>query len=1096
MKGSLYMNDQLLKSLNKKQYIAIIKSQEYKQLLTQMSKRIIQYSKTAPNEATIESFFDSELFMIFRNIFEPIGFTYNPIKEKAISTERHITKGRADTAVGTFIIEFKRPLTLDSSISQKNAIEQISEYLNGLENDTPNDTPIVGFITDGLKGCFVNKSDGVINVEPFQPISYAILDKIIQNIIFLSLTALNSKNLVDSFCNPPTNDGVAFGLLNALYSGLNNMTDKTKMLFTEWQELFNLAHDDTSKQQAIINRKTALGNLVGEQFSNNDNEYKALFALQTAYAIIIKIIAYRIVSQVRYNSSLVDFETLKSQPSDALRVHLADLEEGAIFRAYGIANLLEGDFFSWYCTPEQWSSQIANKILEVFGILSLYADKAVLNKVERSQDFFKALYEVMMPSAVRHSLGEYYTKKWLAREVVDEAIELANKSNWRGIDPCCGSGTFVTVMIDKILHQLQDSDKDKILTSILHRVKGIDLNPVAVLTARVNYFINISHLLQDNREIEIPIYLGDSSYFPKRIRFDNVNCLEYTINTLYKPINIVVPESIIKDSLCFSKVMTNVELHIKNEDIQSAYNTLLSLVEDSDVTNPVKEKLHSLATELVELERKGWNGIWVRIITNFLTTANLGKFDIIVGNPPWVDWKNLPSVYRERIKALCISRKLFSGDKLVGGINLNICALITNISAENWLDANGVLAFLMPEPLLFQQSYEGFRNLFLSDDKKLYFCKFTNWTKSGHPFKPVTQKFITFFISQKQQDYTSGINTDWYILNKDKKPDGIEELDVSDYFTKKTTIMAVCNERKNAFSYIENPTQLKKFKAIAGMSYYIGREGIEFYPQELMVFNLSGLPGIESCTALKNIQVKNSKYHVPQLDVLLETEFLHPLIKGVDIQPFHINISGNIVPFPYDKNTPKVPINIIELTKRAPQMARFYRRYKKLLLEQTKYNDRIIGKESEFYALARVGAYSFAEHYVVFRDNTKWRAAVISTIDTAWGGIKRPLFQNHAVSICEDINKNYITLDEAHFICGILNSPIVASYVMRSSDSRSFPIRPRISIPKFDSRIKSHIQIANLSKEAHKNFESSAIMARILQQLDKLYLDICGYIVA
>ena len=49
------------------------------------------------------------------------------------------------------------------------------------------------------------------------------------------------------------------------------------------------------------------------------------------------------------------------------------------------------------------------------------------------------------------------------------------------------------------------------------------------------------------------------------------------------------------------------------------------------------------------------------------------------------DWKNLPEGYRERIKSLCIDRMLFSGDGITGGINLNICALISNVSAENWL---------------------------------------------------------------------------------------------------------------------------------------------------------------------------------------------------------------------------------------------------------------------------------------------------------------------------------------------------------------------------------------------------------------------------
>jgi hypothetical protein len=1085
------MDATLLGILKEKQFIAIIKSAEYKQLLSQMCLRIVKSSKNAPNEATVEFYFESELFSFFRNVFGHIGFSYSPIKEKVIATERHTAKGRADTVSGAFILEFKQPSTLNTSSDKSKAVEQISEYIEGLENK--NDTPVIGFISDGIIGCFVTKSNGVIHAEPFLSLTGDVLDRVVQNIISLNLIALSSKNLVDSFCNPPENDGVAFGLLNALYSALSKMADKTKMLFIEWKELFNLAHDDTSKQQAILNRKESLGNLVGERFSDNNNEYKALFALQTAYAVIVKIIAYRVVSLVRYSNAFADFEVMKLQPHDAMRVHLAELEEGAIFRQYGIANLLEGDFFSWYCTTEQWTPEIAERIIEIYSILSQYADKAVLNKTEQSQDFFKALYEVMIPSAVRHSLGEFYTKKWLARKVVKDALELASIDEWRGIDPCCGSGTFLTAMIDIILHEYKDSDVDTVLNAVLHRVKGIDLNPVAVLTARVNYFINISHLLQDNREIEIPVYLGDSSYLPVKVQFDGVNCLEYVITTLQQPINIVVPESIVKDSLSFSNVMTSIEVHIKNEDIKSAYDALLSLVTEADATDLVKKELYKLSTELIELERKDWDGIWARIISNFLITANLGRFDIIVGNPPWVDWKNLPSGYREKIKALCISRKMFSGDRLVGGISLDICALIANVSAENWLSDNGILAFLMPEKLVLQQSYEGFRNLFLSDERKLYFRKFSNWTKSGHPFSPVTEKFYTYFISHIPLDYADGVETEWFVLKKGKRIEGIEELDISEFYTQDKKLMATCHSTRNVFTRIDNHTQIAKFQAIAGSSDYIGREGIEFYPQELMVFTLSGLPTKKECTALINIQVKKSKYRVPQKPILLETEYLHPLIKGVDIIPFHVNISGNIVPFPYNSQTPRVPISISTLAKHAPNLARFYQANIEMLLAQSNYSDRIIGKNSEYHALARVGAYSFAKNYVVFRDNSKWGAAVIANINTSWGGVKRPVFQNHAVSICEDRFGNLISLNEAHYICGILNSPIASQYTIQSSDSRSFPIRPRIAIPKYNPKSKIHLRIVALSKRAHKYYDSTDVLAQILDELDELYLNLAGY---
>lgn len=278
--------------------------------------------------------------------------------------------------------------------------------------------------------------------------------------------------------------------------------------------------------------------------------------------------------------------------------------------------------------------------------------------------------------------------------------------------------------------------------------------------------------------------------------------------------------------------------------------------------------------------------------------------------------------------------------------------------------------------------------------------------------------------------------------------------------------------------------------SIAGESQYIGREGIEFYPQEMMIFEESGLPSTSTCTSLKNIQIKKAKYHIPQTVELLETKYLHPLIKGVDISPFHIELSGYIVPFPYDDRDTRLPIKLDELVHTAPKLAAFYQKHKDLILAQTSYNERIIGKEGEFYKLARVGAYSFAKNYVVFRDNTKWGAAVISSIDTSWGGKKRPLFQNHAVSICEGSDGHFITFEEAHFICGIMNTPVAFHYILNSSDSRSFPISPRIFIPKYDKNNSIHREISKLSKIAHKKYNDDKAISKILNQLNDLYLDI------
>ena len=60
-------------------------------------------------------------------------------------------------------------------------------------------------------------------------------------------------------------------------------------------------------------------------------------------------------------------------------------------------------------------------------------------------------------------------------------------------------------------------------------------------------------------------------------------------------------------------------------------------------------------------------------------------------------------------------------------------------------------------------------------------------------------------------------------------------------------------------------------------------------------------------------------------------------------------------------------------------------------------------------------------------------------------------------------------------------------YMMQSSDSRSFPIRPRIYIPKYDEYNKIHRGIVRLSKQAHEVYNNTEKMKVIVQEINDLY---------
>ena len=100
------------KTLEKKKLEFLLGSKEYKETLKEVCLDIIKGSESADNEATVVSVFELEIFTLIKEV---LGLKYYPEKEKSVSTERHVAKGRIDSKVGALVIEFKQPSSFNTS---------------------------------------------------------------------------------------------------------------------------------------------------------------------------------------------------------------------------------------------------------------------------------------------------------------------------------------------------------------------------------------------------------------------------------------------------------------------------------------------------------------------------------------------------------------------------------------------------------------------------------------------------------------------------------------------------------------------------------------------------------------------------------------------------------------------------------------------------------------------------------------------------------------------------------------------------------------------------------------------------------------------
>ncbi len=1072
-----------LPKLRAKLISAALRDHDFQVLLSEALDEIRSAAKTAPNEATIESVFERVLYSLLKQI----GLAFAPEKESSIATKRHVGKGRADSRIGALIIEFKHRSALRTKSGQQQAVAQLSEYAVSISKEIG--TQVRGVITDGDKYFELSAENGEIKSQTgYVTLSKATLFRFVHQVHALQLTALTPKNLVQDFARADF-EGAIFDSARVLEQEMTGgeESDKTRMLRLEWEAMFKLAHDDTSQQLRIQERRQILAEIFRKTIGSAKAEYRALFCLHTAYAITLKLMAFRVVCDLRFGSSQYNFKDFQDAKGTALRSLCSRLEDGEVFRELGILNLLEGDFFSWYADKKQWSSQIAECVRQLMQILARYEDVESVFATTDALDLFRELYEACVPQVVRASFGEFHTPYWLAQKVMDAAKPTGK---WTALDPCCGSGTFIIAAIARIRKELHGKPPSTILENIRVRVAGFDLNPLSVLTTRISYFIHISDLLPDTLEdLVIPVYLGDASYVPEIRMIKGVRCLTYKLRTLQGDLDISLPESMARTTHTFIKRMRDVESHIGSFDANAAADTLIDLLKIGERNDDVIGAIKSMCQQLAELERKGWNGIWARILSNFLATACLPKFSCIVGNPPWIDWKNLPEKYREKIKSLCIDRGLFSGAGRTGGINLNICALITNVTSVNWAEDDGFIAFLMPRELANQASYEGWRTTGPGPGKTI--LELHDWSNAGHPFDPVKEDFMTFVMGPDALSKPE-IPVIQYQRKKEVRTSAKQWKTVSEAESNLTVRNAWASPLipgSTALTIASTKAELQEMRLVAGKSAYIGREGIEFYPQELLLFRYVGPGPKKGLVIVENIQVSKSKYPIPPRKRPLEEEFLFPLVKGPNIESFRLNDTTLLVPFPYDKTDPYRPIDEKSLGSRARFLCAYYKEHAEVINAQTKFSDKIRGANpGAFYGLARTGPYSFQDTYVAFRDNTKWRACVVGPTKTPWGTTRRMLFQNHAVSMCERTTGGYITETEAHYICAVLNAPSVEHFINHSSDNRSFKIRPPVHLPLFEAGDPLHRELARLSRTAHTD---PANRESIRTKIDKVYLTLC-----
>lgn len=1082
---------------------------EYWINIEDMRSSIMRDSLVAKTEAQTAEAFQRQLYYYIRlKLGIELDFKQEtPIKgglthDFGILKNRTSGKGRLDAVVNNLIVEYKKHSMLEKKKDQDTAINQVKDYLKSLyKNDGVKYNAI---LTDGIKISYLGYSGETIDSTAFKNIEAKDIDKIIRAILNNNYKKFVSENILKDFAIDKDTDSISKELAVDLFDKLSNRpTDKTKMLAAEWENLMHLSYDDNGKGNDILKRRTILSLIFKSNIDDASSEYRALFALQTAYAIIVKLIACKVIDKLDFDSSTKKYADLTKITASNLQEFLEKLEDGYVYKSSNIINLLEGDFFSWYSSKDQWDENLWKIIINIIERIDEYTTFSFDISYE-PVDIFKDLYMSIIPKAVRHSMGEYFTPSWLADYVVSEGLKLQNNKEWKAIDPCCGSGTFIIALIKNIvgninLYLMTDEEKEEIKNRILNSVYGIDINPLSVLSARVGYYLALRPF-GNLQNIEIPIYLGDSALTPTREQIDNINCYKYSVVNNKKSFDVILPVRLVKQHN-FGNIMSSLQTAVKTDSESILFEMIKGNLSQEEISSKkLISSIKLLSSNLIELHKNNWDGIWVRIATNFMLIARLSDFDLIVGNPPWVKWEHLPSKYASKIKELCNLKHIFSTRGRFGGTQLNICALISNVTATNWLKETGVLAFLMPDSIMSQNSYEEFRMFYTNYEKneRLYLQQIDKWIKPLRPFSSegitVSQDFNTYYYSRKKIDYFKGI--DVRTITRLKNITDIEINKISSFEDSKKYLVfgsqkaAQLSKKTTAFSYLSNKYN---FGDIIGESAYEFRTGVEFTPQELYMLIGVGESKLKDHYKFTNKKFSRSKYIVDDAPIDgwdLPIGYIYPIVTGPSLTPFKTKQQNEFSIVPYDEKDTSKPIDVATFMSKDKKLFDYLLNHQELIDKQSE-KSKVMHRGDEFYALSKIGPYTFSNYLVAARDNTKFCASVVEKKNTPWGEMKQPICVKHTIIVSRTNNGRFITENEAHYISGILNSEIIIEYIQNTFKSNGYSLKKaHFFLPEFDEENDIHIRISELAKKAAKSLNETEIK-NIQSELSNLYLKIC-----
>jgi methylase of polypeptide subunit release factors len=1012
-----------------------------------ISKKFKEYTEQISTQNT-ESAKAQRFLILLKDVFGNVnaGFVEDYLHgvEKYVSVKQKdiILRGRIDTLYGNLIIEFEKDLRK----SLNEAVEQLKRYTSYL-SQSGDKVNYLCLATDGILFYVylpkikenkeveleeIEKID-LTKTEPYQ--AYFWLDR-----YFFRRKLLHPKTeeIVKDFGIKSPAFKYCLNVFERIWGSIKNRSD-FKVVYDNWEKYLRVTY----------------GSVIGSE---------GLFLRHSYLAVFTKLIVWMRLSESN------------EVPSSEMIIKTLD---GEFFVEQGMDNFLEEDFFSWIVREQtkETGLDISKKLINQL---------ANYNLRELSEDILKSLYQELVDPETRHDLGEYYTPDWLAQKLVEHILK--DNPSAAVLDPSCGSGTFLYMTIRHKKHIL--GLKQDTLEHIMHNVVGIDIHPLAVITAKTNYLLALGDLLKKrgSKRVQIPVYLADSINPPAEKMEHSLFTGVPSFHTKIGDKTAFIPDTVIHDPSLYDHVIETTKEFAKHfagksgGNLEAYENFIKHHIPTVNDKNTI-DMLFYTAQAMKELIEEEKDSIWAYVMKNMYKPLFLKeKFDVIIGNPPWLSYRYVDKgEYQKFLKEMIVNKY-----KLIGGVaagdkmkikaelitHMELATLFFLRTADLYLKDRGVIGFVMPRSPFTGDQHNTFRRQHYQI--KLGFTEIWDMEK----VKPLFNVPTCVFIARKGTATVSPYKTEFISGNLTGKNVSLAEAEKSLEVTEGNLYLSSKGERSflsaTEEGYIEEQRSLyhslfKQGATIVPRNFWF----VDIKPHPKFGFDPSA-PYVETSEASEKTAKEN--YKGVSFKGNIEKDFLYATLLSTDIVPFgYLNFRTVVLPL-IQKTEGYSIIKDKEASKKG-----FINLSKWLHKAQAKWEEKRSAKAD------KIDVVEWLDYRHKLSEQKQTRYKVLYPASATY--LCSCVVEKKAISIdiagqelqlqgiMSDYTEYYFETEkktEAYYLCAILNAPKVDE-LLKPMQARGL-FGPRhivkkvleLPIPEFNPSNEEHLKLATLGEECTK----------------------------